>query len=353
MGIKQKTKSLRSRQDELGDTFIQLKVLQGGAMGAEFAPFAERLQAAGLWPLKPVSIDVLQVNITKKCNQSCAHCHVDAGPDREEMMSRAHLDKCIEIALANGIKTIDITGGAPELHPYFRAFVEAARGAGIGVMQRCNLTILVANAKYRELVDFYAGLGVHIVSSLPHYSANRTDGQRGEGVFEASIEALGLLNGVGYGKAGTGLRLDLVYNPSGAFLPSGQGQLEGEFRRQLMRKYGIEFNNLYAITNMPISRYLEYLLESGNDAEYMGSLVAAFNPIAAAGVRCRSMISVGHDGRLYDCDFNQMLELGVSGAVGHLDDFDGAALLGRDIVVNQHCYGCTAGAGSSCGGEVA
>jgi radical SAM/Cys-rich protein len=353
MAIKQKSKSLLSRQNELSDSFLQLKVLQGQELQAtQFPNFADKLAESGLPVLQAASIDILQLNITKKCNQSCAHCHVDAGPDRTEMMSRAHLDRALALAVEHKIATIDITGGAPELHPYFREFVAAATAAGIKIMNRCNLTIIVANPKYNDLPQFFAQNKVHIVSSLPHYSANRTDSQRGEGVFEDSIKALQMLNTVGYGQENSGLQLDLVYNPSGAFLPSSQSQLEADFKRQLLRKHQVVFNQLFAITNMPISRYLEYLLDSGNYKDYMTALVEAFNPAAVAGVMCRNMISVGHDGSLYDCDFNQMLDLKLIDAQPHLDSFDFDTLKNRRIVVNQHCYGCTAGAGSSCGGTV-
>jgi radical SAM/Cys-rich protein len=353
MAIKQKSKSLQSRQNQLSNTFIQLKVLQGEELqAAKFEPFAAQLSKSGISELKPTSISILQVNITKQCNQSCAHCHVDAGPDRREAMSRLHLQRCLDIAQKYNIPTIDITGGAPELHPDFRWFVAQAHQAGIKIMNRCNLTIIVANPKYNDLPDFFAEHKVHIVSSLPYYSANRTDSQRGEGVFEDSIKALLMLNAVGYGKENTGLQLDLVYNPSGAFLPSNQAGLESEFKRQLLRKHDIVFNQLFAITNMPISRYLEYLLATNNYTEYMSLLVESFNPSAAASVMCRSMISVSHDGYIYDCDFNQMLDLKVASASQHIDNFDFEVLMQRNIVLNQHCYGCTAGAGSSCGGAV-
>jgi radical SAM/Cys-rich protein len=214
------------------------------------------------------------------------------------------------------------------------------------------LTIIVANPKYRDLPQFFKENRVHIVSSLPYYSKSRTDNQRGEGVFEDSIEALKLLNEVGYGKKESGLLLDLVYNPSGAFLPAAQVTLEAEFKRQLKRKYDLDFNSLFTITNLPIARFLDYLLETGNYEEYMQKLVDAFNPSTILGLMCRNTISVSWEGFLYDCDFNQMLDLKIATKKTHIDDFDWNELQKRSIVLNQHCYGCTAGAGSSCGGEI-
>lgn len=357
MSIHQRSKSLASRHSALSDTFFQLDVLNGKAVSDVRIPlFAETIRQAGYAEgrLKPTRIEIFQVNVGKLCNQSCAHCHVDAGPDRkEENMSRATFEKCLGILSRYDIPNVDITGGAPELNPNFRWFVKECRALGKHVMDRCNLTIILSNPKYRNLPQFFAEHQVEVVSSLPHYNARRTDSQRGEGVFDDSIEAIRLLNAVGYGQEGSGLRLNLVYNPTGMFLPGNQAALEREFKSQLKRQHGVEFNNLYAITNMPISRFLDYLLESGQYENYMQSLLDAFNPTAVAGVMCRNTISVGWDGFLYDCDFNQMLGLKVSGSRTHLDDFDLNLLEQRDIVLNQHCYGCTAGAGSSCGGQVA
>ena len=356
MGIHQKTRSLASRSSELSDTFFQLKVLNGSEMtDARFPAFSETIRQAGFpdGRLKPARIEIFQVNVGKLCNQACAHCHVDAGPDRrEENMSKAHFEKCLDILARYDIPTVDITGGAPELNPHFRWFVEECRKLGKHVMNRCNLTIIMSNKKFRDLPQWFAENRVEVVSSLPHYSALRTDSQRGGGVFDDSVKALQMLNAAGYGKELTGLKINLVYNPTGAFLPGNQAALEAEFKRQLKRRYDVDFNHLYAITNMPISRFLDYLLESGNYETYMQALLDAFNPAAVAGVMCRNTISVSWDGYLYDCDFNQMLGLKVA-APNRLDDFDLEALENRDIVLNQHCYGCTAGAGSSCGGQVA
>lgn len=347
------TKSLNARQHAFSAPEFQLKVLQqGAAQDPKYVQFSESLAAHGLYPLKPISTAILQVNVGKMCNQTCKHCHVDAGPDRKEIMTRETMQFCLDALARNPqIDTVDLTGGAPEMNPEFRWFVEELSKLGRQVIVRCNLTIILANKKYYNLPEFFKQHQVHVISSLPYFAASRTDAQRGDGVFEKSVKALQMLNEVGYGKAGTRLLLDLVYNPSGAFLPSGQAALEAEFKRRLHMGYGIAFNNLFCITNLPISRYLDYLVESGNYDSYMDKLISAFNPAAAANVMCRNTISVGWDGLLYDCDFNQMLELPVASTAVHIRDFSAAKLDERDIVLNQHCYGCTAGAGSSCGGE--
>lgn len=355
MSIHQKTKSLSVRGNQLASTFFQLKVLNGQELSdARFPAFAQKIGEAGYTDFKPTGIDIFQINIGKLCNQTCAHCHVDAGPDKkQENMSRETLEICLDILSKYNIKTVDITGGAPEMNPHFRWFVEECRRLGKTVMDRCNLTIIQANKKYHDLPEWFAANQVQIVSSLPYFSKNRTDAQRGDGVFEDSITALQKLNAVGYGQEGSGLTLDLVYNPSGAFLPGSQAGLQKEFKQQLKRRFNIDFNNLFAITNMPISRFLDYLIESKNYEEYMSTLVNAFNPAAVANVMCRNTISVSWDGWMYDCDFNQMLDLKVAAKATHISAFDFDALMARRIVLNQHCYGCTAGAGSSCGGEVA
>ena len=356
MAIKQRSKSLKSQGDNLSDTFFQLKVLNNKELiDAKMPVFQEQIKDLGKHPLRPTGIEIFQLNIGKLCNQTCAHCHVDAGPDRrEENMGRATLEKCLEIiAAVPSIHTVDITGGAPEMNPHFRWFVEEVSKLGKKVIDRCNLTIIVANPKYHDLPEFFAKHKVEVVSSLPYFSKKRTDSQRGDGVFEDSIKALKMLNEAGYGKEGTGLNLNLVYNPSGAFLPASQETLEAEFKRQLKRKYDIDFNTLFAITNLPISRFLSYLLESGNYSDYMQELIEAFNPATVDGLMCRNTLSVSWDGYIYDCDFNQMLDLKVANPVQHINDFDLTAINDRDIVLNQHCYGCTAGAGSSCGGEIA
>ncbi len=353
MGIRQASKSLTSRHNPLSDSRFQLEVLnQHPAPSLEWPAFSSALAKAGIPALTPVTPEILQVNVGKLCNQSCAHCHVDAGPDRTEVMSKEVLDDCLQAIQTCNIPKVDITGGAPELNPNFRWFVQACRAAGAHVIHRCNLTILVSHTRYQDLPAFFAAHNVQVVSSLPHFSKLRTDHQRGDGVFDDSIRALQFLNAVGYGMEDTGLILDLVHNPSGAFLPSDQKVLEMEFKRQLKRKYDIDFNHLYTITNLPVSRFLDFLLESGNYASYMQSLIEAFNPATLPNLMCRNTISVGWDGYLYDCDFNQMLDLHLSTGPIHIRDFNPETLAQRHIVVNQHCYGCTAGSGSSCGGEL-
>ena len=351
MGVKQRSKSLTVTHNKLADTFFQLKVLNGDEiMHDHFEPFAAKIGST----FQPVTPQVFQINIGKLCNQSCAHCHVDAGPDKKvENMDKVTLEKCLEILSNHNIPTVDITGGAPEMNPHFRWFVEECRKLGKKVMNRCNLTIIMANPSYHDLPEFFAENQVEVISSLPYFTKTRTDSQRGDGVFEDSIEALKRLNAVGYGMEGSGLLLDLVYNPSGAFLPGHQTSLEHELKLQLKRRYDISFNKLFVITNLPISRFLDYLIESGNYTEYMTSLVEAFNPSTVSGLMCRYTLSVSWDGYIYDCDFNQMLDLKVDSPSRHINDFDLNTLMQRNIVLNQHCYGCTAGAGSSCGGEIA
>ena len=342
-------KSLASRHNPLASTARQLDLLEHPA-GVQ--PFSEKLEVAGLWPLRAGDIEILQINIGKMCNQVCGHCHVDAGPDRKEIMTRDTMQQCLNALQHLAVKTVDITGGAPEMNPDFRWFVEALKKLGKHIIVRCNLTIIVANKKFNDLPEFYKEHQVEIASSLPFYNADRTDRQRGEGVFQDSITALQMLNATGYGKPGSGLLLNLVYNPSGAFLPGNQQQMEKDFKTELKKNYGIEFNNLFCITNMPISRYLEYLINSGNYEKYMQRLVSAFNPTAASHVMCRNTLSVGWDGYLFDCDFNQMLDLKIAAPANHISQLERPLLPGREIRVNQHCYGCTAGSGSSCGGSI-
>lgn len=347
--------SLKYRQHGLASVEKQLDILEHGRTN-DFAlvPFQQKLEQAGLFPLKPTGVQIFQVNVGKMCNQVCKHCHVDAGPDRQEIMTRETMQQCLD-ALRNNpqLGTADLTGGAPEMNPHFRWFVEEIKKLDRHVMVRCNLTIILANKKYYELPQFYKEHSIEVVSSLPFYTQDRTDRQRGNGVFEDSIKALQMLNEVGYGKEGSGLTLNLVYNPAGAFMPPSQASLEMEYKKALMERYNISFNNLFAITNLPISRFLDYLLQSGNYEKYMEKLVAAYNPVAAANVMCRNTISISWDGYLYDCDFNQMLDLKVDCSAKHISQFDTNILNNRNIVVNQHCYGCTAGSGSSCGGSVA
>jgi radical SAM/Cys-rich protein len=349
-------KSLKASGNILANSREQVEILEHGVNhddAFKLVPFQQQLEAIGMYPLQPTGIDIFQVNVGKMCNQVCRHCHVDAGPDRKEIMTRETMQLCLDVLKNSSINTVDLTGGAPELNPDFRWFVDAIKKLGRHVIVRCNLTIILANKRFNDLPQYFKQHNIEVVSSLPFYTAGRTDRQRGDGVFEDSIKALKMLNAEGYGKEGSGLTLNLVYNPAGAFLPPPQQALEKEFKEALMKDFGIHFNQLFAITNMPISRYLDYLLESGNYEKYMEKLTAAFNPAAAKGVMCRNTISVSWDGWLYDCDFNQMLDMKVSCSSRHLSDFNSDLLTNREIVVNQHCYGCTAGAGSSCGGAVA
>jgi radical SAM/Cys-rich protein len=320
--------------------------------------FESKLRAHGI-DLPPLGIDTLQVNVTKLCNQVCRHCHVDASPARTEMLSPEGVAKCLEILGRHAqITKLDITGGAPELHPGFEAFVEQAVAQGKHVMVRHNLTVQIdGNPQTGEsktsLPQFFARNRVEVISSLPYYQEYFTDAQRGSGVFGKSMEAMRRLNAVGYGIDGSGLVLNLVYNPVGPYLPPAQAGLEADYRRELRDKFGLVFNSLYTITNMPINRFKLHLDKSGQYEAYMDKLLAGFNPAAAEGVMCRSLISVGHDGRIYDCDFNQMLELQATGAGGKplsIFDFDFSKVLARRIRFDAHCLGCTAGSGSSCAG---
>lgn len=349
-------KSLKAQHHQLADAQVQVGILEHGLPQQDafrLVPFQQKLLEAGLYPLKPETLEIFQINVGKMCNQVCRHCHVDAGPDRKEIMTRETMQQCLDILAANpAMKTVDLTGGAPELNPDFRWLVSEIRKLERHIIVRCNLTIILSNKRFYDLPDFFKAHGVEVVSSLPFYSKERTDSQRGEGVFAESIRALQLLNEAGYGREGSGLLLNLVYNPAGAFLPPSQAALEKEFRTALMKDFGISFNSLFAITNLPVSRFLDYLLQSGNYEKYMEKLVTAFNPVAAGRVMCRNTLSVSWDGYIHDCDFNQMLDLKVNCGSKHISAFDPASLMNREIVISQHCYGCTAGAGSSCGGAV-
>jgi radical SAM/Cys-rich protein len=337
--------TLLNTRSPLADAAAQRATLEALPLARAFADAAGELRTTG--------VGVLQMNLGRRCNQACRHCHVDAGPDRTEVMTPDVVDACLRLLESSDIPTLDITGGAPELHPGFRDIVRRARAAGRHVMDRCNLTITQL-PNYADLPDFLAAHQVEVVASLPSFAARQTDAQRGDGVFDDSIAALRRFNALGYGADGSGLLLNLVTNPVGAFLPASQRALEADWKRELQRRHGIVFNRLYTITNMPISRYLQFLIESGNLQAYMEKLVAAFNPAAVDGLMCRFTLSVGWDGRLHDCDFNQMIDLGT--AAGSPQTIVGAtvaALTDRRIVVGPHCFGCTAGAGSSCGGATA
>lgn len=352
---KLKTQSLHKRESELAIANKQIEYLSNGIFAeGELPTFAKKIKETSQFPLRPKKLEILQINVGYMCNQVCEHCHVDAGPDRKEIMTRKTMMQCLEVIKNTGAHTLDLTGGAPEMNPDFRWFVEEASKAGIkDFIVRSNLTIIVSNKKYHDLPEFFKKHNVHVVSSMPHWTKGKTDKQRGDGVFDASIRALQMLNKVGYGMPGSDLKLDLVYNPSGAFLPSDQEGLEKDFKKVLAEEFDIQFHNLFAITNLPISRFLDYLIASDNYEDYMYSLVEAFNPSAVSNVMCTNTLSVSWDGWLYDCDFNQMLELKVASKVKHISEYNEDILNDRNIIISQHCYGCTAGAGSSCQGAVA
>ena len=313
--------------------------------------FEDKLTGNNL-DLRSTDIEILQVNVGKLCNQACKHCHVDASPTRTEIMTRGTIDECLKVLRKYKIPTLDITGGAPELIPDFRLFVTEARKTGAKIMVRHNLTVMFEKG-FEDLPDFFAENEVEVVCSLPYFLQQQTDAQRGAGVFDKSVEALKKLNAVGYG-IDKNLVLNLVYNPVGAFLPPEQSAIEADFRRELKSRYDIVFNNLYTITNMPIARYLDWLRRSGNETSYMQKLVNAFNPTTVEGLMCRNTLSVDWLGNLFDCDFNQMLEMPVTANVGQkIQDFSPEKFHGREIMTAAHCFGCTAGSGSSCGGTVA
>jgi radical SAM/Cys-rich protein len=342
--------SLQARGHALSSPAAQM-----AALARTGAPsFDEVLARHGRAPLEAHAIEVLQVNVGKLCNQACTHCHVDAGPDRREVMGRATAEQVVDLLRRHPeIPTLDITGGAPELNPQFRYLVAEGAGLGRRVVDRSNLTVLLLPSQ-RDLVDFLKRHRVEVAASLPSFRASGTDAQRGEGVFARSLEALRRLNEAGYGKGG-GLVLDLVHNPVGSFLPGDQASLERDYRRELGQRHGIVFDRLFSITNMPISRFLEHVVGTGNLGRYMDLLVSSFNPRAADGVMCRTYLSVGWDGTLYDCDFNQMLEMPINhGAPRTLSALLAAGgALPRRVATGRHCFGCTAGAGSSCAGALA
>jgi radical SAM/Cys-rich protein len=340
-------RTLARRQHPLTVLGEQRRMLRNVA-GVE--AFEDRIRAAGLRPFRAEGIRTFQLNLGKMCNQVCVHCHVDAGPDRKEIMTRETMRHCLDALAQTEAAVVDLTGGAPEMNPDFRWLVEQITALDRGVMVRSNLTILVANG-FDDIPAFLAEHGVVVVASLPCYGSERTDAQRGDGVFDRSIRAIRRLNALGYGRPNSGLELHLVYNPTGPSLPPEQACLEADYKRELKRRHGVVFNRLFTITNVPINRYLDFLIESGNYEDYMRRLVEAFNPQAARNVMCRTMLSIGWDGRLYDCDFNQMLDLDIDhGQPGHIRDFDPTALAEREICTGNHCYACTAGAGSSCTG---
>jgi len=349
------TKSLHKRESELANAKRQLEILSNGIFRHDELPkFATKLAETNQFPLRPKKLEILQINVGYMCNQVCSHCHVDAGPDRKEIMTRDTMRMCLDVIKKTGAHTLDLTGGAPEMNPDFRWFVEKASKIGIkDFIVRSNLTIIRANKQFYGLPEFFKTHNIHVVSSMPHWTQGKTDKQRGDGVFDQSIKALQELNAIGYGMPNSNLKLDLVYNPSGAFLPGDQIALENDFKKALLKDFDINFHNLFTITNLPISRFLDYLIASENYEDYMYSLVEAYNPSAVKNVMCTNTLSVSWDGWLYDCDFNQILGLNVDSKVKHIKDYNEELLQNRNIIISQHCYGCTAGAGSSCQGTVA
>lgn len=351
-------RSLRARRSPVADPAWQLQRLldwEAGLSAPDEANFSERVAEAGVSPLNAAQLDIFQVNLGKLCNMTCRHCHVDAGPDRTDaMMSDAVFDDVLAAMARSGAHTLDITGGAPELHPRFRELIEAGRRLDMHVMDRCNLTILLVR-RFEDLPQWLAAQEVEIVASLPHVRARNTDAQRGEGTYDRSIEALRRLNEVGYGQGDPARRLTLVSNPAGAFLGASQTSLEGEWKQTLVREFGVGFDRLLVLNNMPVSRYLEWLIETGNFETYMERLLAAFNPATIDGLMCRNTLSVSWDGRVFDCDFNQMLDIEAEmpRTGSRIADFDPEAWLARRVVTAPHCFGCTAGAGSGCGGQTA
>jgi radical SAM/Cys-rich protein len=346
-------RSLRSRHLPLASPAVQLEILGNvETEHGESLDFDAALAAAGWESLRPAALEVFQINLGKLCNMTCRHCHVDAGPDRwDAMMTRETIDECLRALDSTTAHTVDLTGGAPELHPHFEYVVDAAASRGKHVIDRCNLSVLLL-PRSKHLPAWLAGHGVEIVASLPHYRKRNTDAQRGDGAFEKSIEALRLLNTHGYGTGDPRRVLTLMCNPAGAFLAPSQASAEAEWKEGLARDWGVTFDRLFTLNNMPVSRFLEFLVDSGNLSHYMSRLAQAFNPQAIARVMCRNTISISWDGRLYDCDFNQMLELDAKTpqSGGHVRDFDPTSWQARRVVTRGHCFGCTAGAGSSCGG---
>ncbi len=342
--------TLLRQSSPLADANQQLRILGSATAGSQ--TFAGHLRGANFSPPRAAGIEVLQLNLGKVCNQTCSHCHVDAGPERRESMSRETAEDCLRVLAATDVRTLDLTGGAPELNPNFRWLVSKARELDRHVIDRSNLTILVAPG-FDDLPEFLAQHRVEVVASLPCYLEENCDRQRGPGAFRRSIEALMRLNRLGYGRPDSGLTLTLVYNPLGPMLPPPQEQLEAAYRQELRQRYSIEFTRLHTITNMPISRFLDDLLRRGELDAYMQTLVGAFNPATVDRLMCRTTLSVDWQGYLYDCDFNQMLELRLADTLPqHIRDFDPNALQSRPIVTGPHCFGCTAGQGSSCRGTL-
>ncbi len=350
------TTSLLARRSPLADPRHQIASLAALDLtgASENGDFNRSLAACGAGELQAGAVEIFQINLGKLCNMTCRHCHVDAGPDRwREIMDRETVDACLAALDRTEAHTVDLTGGAPELNPNFRYLVDQCVDRGKHVIDRCNLTVLLI-PKNRDLPQWLAERGVEVVCSLPHYRRRNTDIQRGEGTFEKSIEALRRLNDAGYGQGDPHRRLTLMVNPVGSHLTGDQCSMESAWKSGLERNHGVTFDRLIALNNMPISRFLEWLEESGNLQSYMELLVRSFNPATVQGLMCINTLSISWDGAIYDCDFNQMLDLGVRTQNGDstVREFEPADLADRKIVTGRHCYGCTAGAGSSCGGAI-
>ena len=349
------TQSLQARQSMLTSPLVQRALLGGLAfsnLSAQDSDFEKKLESCGWNGLYVSDLEIFQINLGKLCNMTCQHCHVDAGPDRTDaMMSRETVDACLRALDQTQAHTVDLTGGAPELHPDFCYLIDEARKRGKHVIDRCNLTILLVK-KYQKLPQWFAEREVEVVASLPHYRKLNTDAQRGDGTFEKSIAAMKRLNSAGYGQGDPKRRLSLMSNPAGAYLAGDQAKMEREWKEGLQRNHGVSFDRLITLNNMPISRFLEWLQASENLQSYMERLLTNFNPAAVSGLMCRNTISISWDGRIYDCDFNQMLDIGaeLSGSSTNIRDFKVDAFLSRRIKTERHCFGCTAGSGSSCGG---
>lgn len=346
--------TLRAASNRLSDPSEQIRLLEADNAHIRFPFFHSKLKEHGLEELKTDEPAVLQVNIGYQCNQTCRHCHVDAGPDRTEKMSEETLEDCIRALESGCFESLDITGGAPEMHRGFRAFVEQASKTPVKeIVVRSNLTIITANPSFYNLPEFFKLHGVRVCSSLPFFNAEKTDRQRGQGVFMKSIKALHMLNAVGYGMGNQDLALDLVYNPSGAFCAAPQDELEQEFKSILDRDHGVYFDRLLTINNVPVSRFLDYLIQSGNFQDYMDKLIQNFNPATVGGLMCRNTVSVDWQGNLFDCDFNQMLRLSKRGLdAAHIKHFSKESFRGKPIATGRHCFACTAGSGSSCQGAL-
>ncbi|MFH0976170.1 MAG: arsenosugar biosynthesis radical SAM (seleno)protein ArsS [Spirochaetota bacterium] len=303
--------------------------------------------------LKASKLETLQINVGYLCNLTCKHCHLEAGPKAVNKMPKSVFEKCLDVIRHNEIGTVDITGGAPELNSNLEWFIPGIKSTGTRIIVRTNL-ILLPDPGYKNMLDIFADNKVEIITSLPGFNEELSDRQRGAGTFKKIIEAIRMLNMLGYGSDGSGMMLNIIHNPVGAFLPGSQKALENEYRNRLKDQFGVVFNNLYCITNMPVGRYLEYLIESENYDDYFNDLCRAFNPATMSNAMCTSTVSVGWDGTLYDCDFNQALKLSIDhGAPDRIELFDYHALSNRKIAVHNHCYGCCAGAGSSCQGATA